>query len=120
MHAERGPGVQVTVLVRNLEETVRFYTEAFGLESDPSIASFQFGAGETDSFFLLTLDASASTGEGDAAAKFGLYVDDLEATHGATLGAGGALVQPPFETDYAPRRSVVADPSNNRASPYQR
>jgi DNA-binding transcriptional MerR regulator len=114
--------VQVTVPVRDLDETVTFYTEAFGLEYDRSIASFQFGAWETDSFFLLTLDQSAgtATGGGSNAAKFGIYVDDLDAAHAAALSAGAALVQPPEETDYAPRRSVIADPSGNQISLYQR
>lgn len=112
--------VQVTISVRDLDTAVRFYTEAFGLEYDQSIASFQFGAWETDSFFLLTLDASADRGEGATPAKFGLYVDDLDRAHTAALASGAALVQSPFETDYAPRRSVVADPSGNQISLYQR
>ncbi|GAA2149873.1 MerR family transcriptional regulator [Glycomyces algeriensis] len=112
--------VQVTVPARDLDATVRFYTEAFGLEYDASIASFQFGAWETDSFFLLTLDASAGAGGQFGPAMFGLYVDDLDTAHAAALAAGAALVQPPFETDYAPRRSVVADPSGNRISLTQR
>ncbi|RRR98498.1 MerR family transcriptional regulator [Glycomyces terrestris] len=112
--------VQVTIPASDLEATVRFYTEAFGLEYDQSIASFQFGAWETDSFFLLTLDAAAGEGGRFGPAMFGLYVDDLDAAHAAALSAGAALVQPPFETDYAPRRSVVADPSGNRISLTQR
>lgn len=112
--------VQVTVPVRNLEATVRFYTQAFGLEYDQTISSFQFGAWETDSFFLLTLDASAGTDGRFGPAMFGLYVDDLDAAHAAALAAGAALVQSPFETDYAPRRSVVDDPSGNRISLTQR
>jgi DNA-binding transcriptional MerR regulator len=114
--------VQVTVPARNLDETITFYTQAFGLEYDQSIASFQFGAWETDSFFLLTLDqsAGATTDGGSNHATFGLYVDDLDAAHAAALGAGGTLVQPPEETDYAPRRCVIADPSGNQVSLYQR
>jgi DNA-binding transcriptional MerR regulator/catechol 2,3-dioxygenase-like lactoylglutathione lyase family enzyme len=112
--------VQVTVPARDVEATVRFYTAAFGLEYDQSIASFQFGAWESDSFFLLTLDAAAGAGAGFGPAMFGIYVDDLDAAHAAALGAGGTLVQAPFETDYAPRRSVVADPSGNRISLTQR
>jgi DNA-binding transcriptional MerR regulator len=111
--------VQVTIPVRNLDATVRFYTEAFGLEFDQSIASFQFGAWETDSFFLLTLEASANPDQ-MTPAKFGLYVDDLDAAHTAALAAGAALVQSPKETDYAPRSSVVADPGDNQISLYQR
>lgn len=112
--------VQVTVPAKELEATVRFYTEAFGLEYDRSISSFQFGAWETDSFFLLTLDESAGTGGRFGPSMFGLYVDDLDTAHAAALAAGAALVQAPFETDYAPRRSVVADPSGNRISLTQR
>jgi DNA-binding transcriptional MerR regulator len=111
--------VQVTVPARNLDTAVTFYTEAFGLEYDQSIASFQFGAWETDSFFLLTLEAGAHH-DRPAPAKFGLYVDDLDAAHTAAINAGAALVQPPQESDYAPRRSVVADPSGNEISLYQR
>jgi DNA-binding transcriptional MerR regulator/predicted enzyme related to lactoylglutathione lyase len=111
--------VQVTVPARNLDATVRFYTEVFGLEYDQSIASFQFGAWETDSFFLLTLDASADR-DRTAPAKFGLYVDDLDAAHTAALAAGAALLQSPKETHYAPRSSVIADPSGNQISLYQR
>lgn len=112
--------VQVTVPARELEATVSFYTQAFGLEYDESISSFQFGAWETDSFFLLTLDAAAGTDGGFGPAMFGLYVDDLDAAHAAALAAGATLVQAPFETDFAPRRSVVADPSGNRISLTQR
>jgi DNA-binding transcriptional MerR regulator len=114
--------VQVTIPARNLDATVTFYTQAFGLEYDQSIASFQFGAWETDSFFLLTLDPSAgtTTGGGSNPAKFGLYVDDLDAAHAAALEAGATLLQSPEETDYAPRRCVVADPSGNQVSLYQR
>jgi DNA-binding transcriptional MerR regulator len=113
--------VQVTIPARNHDATVTFYTEAFGLEYDQSIASFQFGAWETDSFFLLTLDAPMGADrERTAPAKFGLYVDDLDAAHASALSAGAALVQPPKETDYAPRSSVIADPSGNEISLYQR
>lgn len=112
--------VQVTIPAKDLEATVRFYAEAFGLEYDRSIASFQFGAWETDSFFLLTLDAAAGADGRFGPAMFGIYVDDLDTAHAAALAAGAALVQSPFETDYAPRRSVVADPSGNRISLTQR
>jgi DNA-binding transcriptional MerR regulator len=114
--------VQVTVPARDLDETVKFYTQTFGLEFDQSISSFQFGAWETDSFFLLTLDTWSDTSSGDefGPARFGLYVDDLDVAHAAALSAGATLVRSPWETDYAPRRSVVADPSGNQISLTQR
>jgi catechol 2,3-dioxygenase-like lactoylglutathione lyase family enzyme len=44
------------VSTRDRDESVRFYTDAFGLEFSADFSSFVLGAYHTDSFFLLTVE----------------------------------------------------------------
>jgi DNA-binding transcriptional MerR regulator len=102
--------VQVMISTRDLDESVGFYTEAFGLEFHADFSSFVLGAWDTDSFFLLTvenwLDGSPSS--------FGLLVDDLDPRHARALELGAREISPPTDYGWKPRCSVVDDPSGNR------
>lgn len=103
--------VQVMVATRDHDESVPFYTQAFGLECNADFSSFVLGAFNTDSFFLLTvenwLDAAKPS-------SFGLLVDDVDARHARALELGAAEVSPPTDYGWKPRCSVVDDPSGNR------
>src|SRR5215467_10817706 len=51
--------VQITIHADDVPEAVAFYSNVFDAEFDESISSFQFGAWNTDSFFLLTIEPQA-------------------------------------------------------------
>jgi DNA-binding transcriptional MerR regulator len=103
--------VQVMVASRDLDESVRFYTDAFGLDFNPDISSFVLGAWQTDSFFLLTIENWL---DGGTPSAFGLLVDDVNRRHDTALAHGATEVTPPADYDWKPRCSVVDDPSGNR------
>lgn len=99
------------VASRDHDESVRFYTDVFGLEFAPDISSFVLGAWQTDSFFLLTIENWLVGGTPSA---FGLLVDDLDHRHDRALTHGATEVTPPTDYDWKPRCSVVDDPTGNR------
>jgi DNA-binding transcriptional MerR regulator len=103
--------VQVVVATRDLDESVRFYTEAFGMQFDAEFSSFVLGAYHTDSFFLLTVENWLDDGTPSA---FGLLVDDVDARHARAVELGGTEVDPPTDYGWKPRCSLVDDPSGNR------
>jgi DNA-binding transcriptional MerR regulator/predicted enzyme related to lactoylglutathione lyase len=103
--------VQVMLSTRDRDESVRFYTEAFGLEFDADFSSFVLGAFHTDSFFLLTVENWLDEATPSA---FGLLVDDVDARHAAALEHGAREVRPPTDYGWKPRCSAVDDPSGNR------
>ncbi len=103
--------VQVMVSTRDHDESVRFYTEAFGLAFNADISSFVLGAWNTDSFFLLTIENWLDAG---TPSSFGLMVDDVDARHTRALSFGGIEASPPTDYGWKPRCSVVDDPSGNR------
>jgi DNA-binding transcriptional MerR regulator/predicted enzyme related to lactoylglutathione lyase len=103
--------VQVMVSTRDHDESVRFYTEAFGLEFNPDVSSFALGAYNTDSFFLLTVENWL---DGGTPSSFGLVVDDVDARHATALALGATEISPPTDYSWKPRGSVIDDPSGNR------
>jgi DNA-binding transcriptional MerR regulator len=103
--------VQVMVSTRDHDESVRFYTEAFGLEFNADFSSFVLGAYHTDTFFLLTVENWLDEG---TPSSFGLLVDDVDARHARALELGATEVSPPTDYAWKPRCSVVDDPSGNR------
>ena len=114
--------VQITIHADDVPEAVAFYADAFDAEFDESISSFQFGAWNTDSFFLLTIEPQAPEhlGYPGRGACFGFFVDDLDAVHRRALDAGGTEVHPPRDFEWKPRTSLVDDPSGNRLALTQR
>jgi predicted enzyme related to lactoylglutathione lyase len=103
--------VQVMVSTRNPDESIRFYSEVFGLTFNDDISSFQLGAYDTDSFFLLTIENWYDNAQPSC---FGMLVDDVDAVHQRALSAGADEVQPPEDFAWKPRSSVIDDPSGNR------
>jgi DNA-binding transcriptional MerR regulator len=103
--------VQVMVSTRDHDESVRFYTEAFGLEFNPDFSSFVLGAYNTDSFFLLTVENWL---DGGTPSPFGLVVDDVDARHTTALDLGATEIRPPTDCSWKPRCSVIDEPSGNR------
>jgi predicted enzyme related to lactoylglutathione lyase len=103
--------VQVMVSTRNHDESVRFYAETFGLSFTAEISSFQFGAYDTDSFFLLTIENWLDEATPSC---FGMLVDDVDAVRQRALKAGAHEVQAPEDFAWKPRSSIIDDPSGNR------
>lgn len=108
--------VQMTIHADDVAKTMAFYSEVFGAEFIEAISSFQFGASNTDSFYLLTIEPQTpeSPNYPGRNACLGFYVDDLDSVHQRALAAGGTEVQPPKEFEWKPRTSLVDDPSGNR------
>lgn len=96
---------------RDVDESVRFYSEVFGATFDAGISSFRFGTWGTDSFFLLTVE---NWWEDARPSCFGIAVSDLDAVHHRALAAGAVEVQPPADYSWKPRCSTIDDPSGNR------
>jgi DNA-binding transcriptional MerR regulator len=103
--------VQVVVASRDHDESVRFYSEVFGLAYNDDISSFVLGAWQADSFFLLTVENWLEDGTPSA---FGLLVDDVDRRHARAIEYGATQVAPPTDYGWKPRSSVVDDPSGNR------
>jgi DNA-binding transcriptional MerR regulator len=114
--------VQMTIHADDVAKAVAFYSEVFGAEFIEAISSFQFGAWNTDSFYLLTIEPQTSEipGYPGRNACLGFYVDDLDSAHQRALNAGGTEVHPPKEFEWKPRTAVVDDPSGNRLALMQR
>ena len=111
--------VQITILAADVPTMVSFYSQVLDADFNEAISSFQFGAWNTDSFFLLTVEQATSEREGGRSC-FGFSVDDLDAAHHRALEAGATEVHPPMEFAWKPRSSVVDDPSGNRIQLTQR
>jgi DNA-binding transcriptional MerR regulator len=111
--------VQVTIFADDVPKMVSFYSQVFDAEFNEAISSFQFGAWNTDSFFLLTVEQATSEHQGGRSC-FGFSVDDLDAVHQRALEAGATEVHPPMEFAWKPRSSLVDDPCGNRIQLSQR
>lgn len=103
--------VQVALASRDHDESVRFYTEVFGFSFNSDISSFVFGAWQTESFFLLTIE---DWFDGGSPSAFGLLVDDVDERHARALTHGATEVTPPADYGWKPRASVFDDPAGNR------
>ncbi len=114
--------VQMTIHSDDVAKAVAFYSEVFGAEFIEAISSFQFGAWNTDSFYLLTIERQTpeSPNYPGRNACLGFYVNDLDSVHQRALDAGGTEVHPPREFEWKPRTSLVDDPSGNRLALMQR
>jgi PhnB protein len=111
--------VQITILADEVPKLVSFYSHVLDAEFNEAVSSFQFGAWNTDTFFLLTIEQATSEQPGRWSC-FGFWVDDLDAVHRRAMEAGATEVQPPMEFAWKPRSSVVDDPSGNRVQLTQR
>jgi DNA-binding transcriptional MerR regulator len=111
--------VQITILADDVPRLVSFYSQVVDAEFNEAISSFQFGAWNTDTFFLLTIEQATPELPGGRSC-FGLWVDDLDAVHQRALEAGAAEVQSPMEFAWKPRSSIVDDPGGNRVQLSQR
>jgi predicted enzyme related to lactoylglutathione lyase len=116
--AENRP-VQIRILAEDVPGMVSFYTQVLDAEFNEAISSFQFGAWNTDTFFLLTIEQVTPEHPGGWS-SLGLWVDDLDAVHQRALAAGATEVHPPMEFAWKPRSSVVTDPGGNRVQLSQR
>jgi PhnB protein len=103
--------VQVAICTRDLDESVKFYTEVFDLRFNAEIVSFEFGEYDTDSFCLLTVENWLDDATPSA---FGLLVDDVDVRHRSALEHGATEVSAPADFDWKPRCSIIDDPSGNR------
>jgi predicted enzyme related to lactoylglutathione lyase len=111
--------VQITILAHDVPKAVAFYSQVLDAEFNEAISSFQFGAWNTDSFFLLTIEQATPEHQGGWSC-LGFSVDDLDAVHQRALKAGATEVHPPAEFAWKPRSSIVDDPSGNRVQLSQR
>jgi predicted enzyme related to lactoylglutathione lyase len=91
--------VQITIHADDVAKAVAFYSHVFGAEFIEPISSFQFGAWNTDSFFLLTIEPQMPEGPNYPGrnACLGFEVDDLDSAYQRALAAGGTEVHPPRE-----------------------
>lgn len=112
----------MTIHADDVAKTVAFYSGVFGAEFIEAISSFQFGAWNTDGFYLLTIEPQTpeSPNYPGRNACLGFYADDLDSVHQRALDAGGTEVQPPVEFEWKPCTSMVDDPSGNRLALMQR
>jgi DNA-binding transcriptional MerR regulator len=113
--------VQITIHADDVPKAVEFYSTILpDVEYNESINSFTFGAWNTDSFFLLTIEQQCDSGYPGKGTCFTLWVDDLDVAHQSALDAGATEVHAPREFEWKPRTSIVDDPSGNRVALSQR
>jgi predicted enzyme related to lactoylglutathione lyase len=117
--------VEINIGARNLGESVRFYSDAFGLRFDedkhgdgPVHFHAQFGRWPSEQFFLLNINEDRDPGS-MWSTDFGFLVDDLEAVHQRAIRAGADEVFAPEDVQGMPRSSTVNDPSGNTINLYQ-
>ncbi|GAA4238349.1 hypothetical protein GCM10022254_53930 [Actinomadura meridiana] len=110
---------QVTIVADDLAASVAFYRDAFDASYHQEISSLQFGSYPDDDFFLVTIADSEQHFWPGGPARFGLLVDDLDATHARALAAGAAEIQPPTDAAWKPRSSTLRDPGDNHIDLYQ-
>lgn len=112
--------VAINVGVKNLDESIKFYEEAFEVAfksnpEDPKGAQLMFGTWPGEQFFLLNIrERDPSEPHHDHTSAFGLLVEDLGVVHQRALEAGAKEHFPPMETPGLPRHSRIEDPSGNR------
>jgi uncharacterized glyoxalase superfamily protein PhnB len=102
------------LLVRDLPGLVRFYESALG-----ATVPYRFGDGDEADYVSLRIgEVSLGIGRdpdalpplpGDRVALW-FYVDDVDATYRAWLGAGGRAEQPPADMPWGERVAQVRDP----------
>ncbi|GCB50456.1 VOC family protein [Streptomyces sp. NL15-2K] len=110
---------QVTIVADDLPASVAFYRDAFDAAYHQEISSFQFGTYPDDDFFLLTVANPESHPWPGGPAKFGLGVEDIDATHARALAAGAVEIGAPVDRPWKPRSSTVQDPGGNHIDLYQ-
>ncbi|MFK4836577.1 VOC family protein [Microbacterium sp. ZW T2_14] len=102
------------LLARDLPGLVRFYESALG-----ATVAYRFGSGDEDDYVSLQVgETSLGIGRdpdalppsvGDRVALW-FYVDDVDATYAAWLGAGGRADQAPADMPWGERVAQVRDP----------
>src|SRR5215469_11569962 len=65
--------VQVTIHADNVPKAVSFYTHVLDAEFNEAISSFQFGAWNTDSFFLVTIEQAPPEHRGPRRSYLGFF-----------------------------------------------
>lgn len=103
--------IQIMMSTKDFDQSVQFYSQTFGWSFNSDISSFQIGAYNTDSFFLLTIENWYDEATPSCC---GIVVDDIDAVHQRALQAGAIEVQAPADFAWKPRSSIIDDPSGNR------
>jgi DNA-binding transcriptional MerR regulator len=116
--------VMLNLPVHDAEVAKKFYEDALDVEfqvdshaeDDPGHYAGTFGAGGTDSFFLMQLWV---TKDHAGSANFGFTCEDLDATYKKALAAGATDLHAPMDKPGMPRNAYVKDPSGNILGLYQ-
>jgi DNA-binding transcriptional MerR regulator len=112
--------VQIKLAVDDVESSVAFYQQAFGLNYEVARrtqhhegSAFVFSEYGQADFFLLWLLDDAERFDRPGTSNFSLLVDDVDQIHTRALSAGATEVFAPRDLEGMPRNSTVKDPSGN-------
>lgn len=117
--------MEVILRVEDVEETVAFYREVFGMEfqADDHNGALPLhydacgGSWDPEGFFMLTIyPADGSPNK----ASIGFGVPDLDETWRRAQQRGVKEIDPPSDSGYMPRQAIFEDNAGNRVNVYHR
>jgi catechol 2,3-dioxygenase-like lactoylglutathione lyase family enzyme len=102
------------MLVNDLAESRRFYTDVLGLEvlmEHPGYVRIGGGDG-----FHIGMEEGAPAMVGSAGIEVSVWVGDCDAAYGRAVGEGATGLSGPADSDWGTRYAALLDPSGYRIS----
>ena len=117
--------MEVILRVDDVEATVAFYRDVFGMEFQPDDHRGTLprhydacgGAWEPEGFFMFTIYPAQGK---PTRTNLGFGAPDLDAVWERAMKAGAVSVSAPADSGYMPRQAVFDDTAGNRVNVYQR
>jgi DNA-binding transcriptional MerR regulator len=118
--------IEVVLQVDDVEKTTSFYRDAFGFEfsADDHRGALPVhydacgGTWDPEGFLMFTIFPAGD--DGPTKTRFGIFVDDVDATFDKAVKAGGTVITKPWDSGYMPRAARVGDPAGNIVQLYHR
>lgn len=117
--------MEVILRVDDVDRTVEFYRDVFGMEFQPDDHNGALpvhhdacgGAWDPEGFFMLTIYPAEGR---PTTVSVGFGVPDLDTTWSRALQRGATELTPPTDSGYMPRHATFEDNAGNRVNLYQR
>lgn len=117
--------MEVILRVEDVDTTVDFYREVFGMEFQPDDHNGSLpthydacgGAWDPEGFFMLTIYPAEGR---PTKASVGFGVPDLDAAWSRAIARGATELTPPTDSNYIPHHATFEDTAGNRVNLYQR
>jgi DNA-binding transcriptional MerR regulator len=117
--------MEVILRAEDVEATVEFYRDVFGMEFQPDDHNGTLpvhydacgGSWDPEGFFMFTI--YPANGQ-PTRANIGFGVRDVDAIWERAQSRGASSVSPPTDSGYMPRQAIFEDTAGNRVNIYQR